>query len=266
MGKELSPEDLKAQRQARLAYVDNSRSELRKKIFDNGQYDNYLEAANAHFKSTNRLIMAEQVFSEDNLAHLYSRLDHHAVPGNGAVYLVELEADPSNYHPAQDEMRVYIALGVFDRTFTPDTPWEMRVQNRYYPDNVSVSLIMTDFDGRIASDAILTGFRSFDRGAIYDRYDGKPREHNHHHSIMTGIVNYNRQVIFNVYNKIREYGEAAILLLAKRQIAQQDPELGAVWLLAGLRMGVNWKLENHIVLKEAMDAIIAEECDHADHV
>lgn len=231
---------------------------LKEKFFAN--YDGYLEAINQHFKPDLRLQLAEQIIPAGQMDKLVTWMDHNAHVKGATVYLMELLPDTSKPHPAQAEMRVFIALGVFNREVDPAMPYWCHVRN-HYPVNLGVDLIVTDPQGNPVAHAILTAFESFDRGRTYSRDSGAKFEHHPHHEIHTGVIDQSGKVIYEVYGNINWYTKNAIRLLAERQILQEDTELAAVWLLAGLKAGVNWKIEDHVDIMKAIEAFRPRKSD-----
>lgn len=255
MTKELSPTELQEARQARLDWVKANTHPLQEKIF--ASYNAHMEMIDQHFKPSHRLQLAEQIIPQDKMDRLVSWMDHNAHVKGAAVYLMELLPDDDKPHPAHAEMRVFIALGVFNREVDPALPYWCHVRN-HYPVNLGVDLIITDMQGDPVTHAILTAFQSFDRNRTYSRNSGAKYEHSNHHSIHTGIVDQSGRVIYDAYANIKSYTDGAIRLLAERQILQEDTELAAVWLLAGLKAGVNWKVEDHVDIMKAIETFRPE--------
>ncbi|QBP07174.1 hypothetical protein REBECCA_66 [Erwinia phage Rebecca] len=223
---------------------------LNDRIFAN--YNGYIEAIDAHFKPTYQLQLAEQVIPAEQMDKLVTWMDHNAHVKGATVYLMELVPDLDKPHPAQSEMRVFIALGMFNREVNPDLPYWCHV-HRHYPVNLAVDLIVTDLQGVPVTHAVLTAFKSFDRARTYRDNLGGKGGHQPHHEIHTGIIDQSGKVIFEAYGNINWHTKNAIRLLAERQILQEDTELSAVWLLAGLKAGVNWKVEDHVDIMKAID-------------
>ncbi|QZA70848.1 hypothetical protein AH06_68 [Erwinia phage AH06] len=240
-----SPED-----QARLDWVTTNTQPLSEKIFAN--LDACLETIDHHFKPDHRLQLAEQIIPAEQMGKLVTWMDHNAHVEGSSVYLMELIPDVDKPHPAQAEMRVFIALGVFDRVVDPKMPYWCHVRN-HYPVSLGVDLIITDMQCDPVTHAVLTTFNAFDRNRTYSRDSGVKREHDNHHSIRTGVVDHSGNVIFEAYGNINLHTKNAIRLLAERQIMQGDTEVSAVWLLAGLKAGVNWKVEDHVDIMKAID-------------
>jgi len=250
MGKELSPTELQAQRQARLDRLHQTTSDLKKKFF--ASYDQHIEAINEHFISSDRLQLAEQIITADQMETLVTWMDHNAYVGGATVYLMELLADQDKPHPIQNDYRVFIALGVFDRKVNPTLPYWCHVRN-HYPVNLGVDLIVTDMQGNPITHAILTAFKSFDRARTYSRDVSSSRDHQPHHEIHTGVIDQKGRVIFEEYKFINQAARYAIHRLAQRQIVQKDTEVAAVWLLAGLVTGRNWRVEDYVDIMMAIE-------------
>lgn len=238
------------ERQARLDWVTANTHPLQEKIFAN--YNVCMETIDHHFKPSHRLQLAEQIVPHDKMDRLVNWMDHNAHVKGATVYLMELLPDTDKPHPAHAEMRVFIALGVFNREVDPAMPYWCHVRN-HYPVSLGVDLIITDMQGDSVTHAILTAFNAFDRNRTYSRDSGAKYEHANHHSIHTGVVDQSGEVIFEAYKNINLYTKDAIRLLAERQIMQEDTELAAVWLLAGLKAGVVWKIEDHVDIMKAID-------------
>lgn len=223
---------------------------LNEKFF--ASYDQHLEAVDAHYASSNHLQLADQIIPNGQMQKLVTWMDHNAHVEGSTVYLMEVSPLLDKPHPVQQDFRVFIALGAFDRKVDPKLPYWCHVRN-HYPVNLEVDLLITDTVGVPITHACLTAFKSFDRSRTYDQSISRSNNHRNHHGIHTGIIDQSGKVIFENYTNIRQWAMAGIRLLAERQIMQEDTELSAVWLLAGLKADVTWEVENHVDIMKAIE-------------
>lgn len=225
---------------------------LSAKFFAN--YDNYMEVISTQYSPSYRLQLAEQIIPAGEMKKLVTWMDHNAHVAGSTVYFMELNPIEGKPHPANKEMRVFIALGVFDRKVDPALPYWCHIRN-HFPVSLGVDLIITDLQGNPVTHAVMTAFQAFDRQRTYEISNGYRNNGPNHHSIHTGIIDRSSKVIFEAYPGINHATKVGIRLLAERQILQKDTELAAVWLLAGLKAGVCWKVEDHVDIVKAVDTL-----------